>query len=125
MSSVTVKGFEQVQAAKFKLLEGMRPSGGLGKAVTYATLTLAKGVAGRAHVATGTLRSSITPDVNGITGRVYTASNRNPVSGASASVYAPFEEARGGSHALYSTTVRADAAKVLAEAAVILIKELP
>lgn len=124
-SSVTVQGMEQVQAALFKLLEAAKPSGGLGKAVTYATGMYAKGTAAHAHKLTGTLAASQTPEVDGLAGKVYTKGNVNPLSHTPASTYAPFEEARGGSHALYSTTFGQDTAKIASEALSIIVKELP
>jgi hypothetical protein len=125
MSSAIVQGYEQLQAARMKLVADMQPSGGLGAAVLYATQQYAAGTRGRVHVATGTYRASQTPEVKGLMGTVYTAGNRNPVSGASASVYGPVEEARGGSHAAYATTFEQDTAGIAAEAIRLIIKDLP
>ena len=125
MTSVIVQGYQELQAARVKLLAAMRPDGGLGKAVVYATAQEQRGVASRAHVDTGTYKSSIVPDVQGLMGRVYTESNRNPKSGARASVYGPIEEGRGGSHAAYGTTYRSDTSGIAADAIGIILTELP
>lgn len=121
----TVQGLEKIQAAKLKMLAAMQPQGGLGKAVLYATKAMAEGVIQRAHRDTGTLAASIIPRVSGLRGLVYTGAYQNPKSGTPASVYAPFEEARGGSHALYARTFQEDGLRVLEEAGKIIIAELP
>lgn len=123
--NATVLGYQELQNANRKLLEAMRPSGGLGKAVLYGTVQMQRGVISRTHVDTGTLKASQMGDVQGLSGRVYTASNRNPKSGASASTYGPFEERRGGSHAAYANTFKGDAPGVMGDAIKIIISELP
>jgi len=123
--NVTVQGYQQLQAAFEKIVADMRPNGGLGRAVLYATQQYQAGVKGRAHVDTGTYQSSITPDVQGLMGRVYTAANRNPKSGAAASVYGPYEERRGGSHAAYGLTFQQDTPRIAGEAIRIVVAELP
>jgi len=124
-NGVTVQGFEAIQNANRKLLESMKPSGALGKAVLYGTVQMQRGVITRAHTDTGTYKASQKGDVQGLTGRVYTASNRNPKSGAFASAYGPYEEARGGSHAAYANTFKGDAPGVMGDAIKIVIAELP
>lgn len=125
MSGAIVQGYEQLQAARMKLVADMQPSGGLGAAVIYATQRYQDGTQSRVHVATGTYRASQTPEVKGLMGMVYTAGNRNPVSGASASVYGPEEEARGGGHAAYATTFEQDTAGIVSEAMRLIIAGLP
>lgn len=124
-NEVTVQGYEQIQAANRQLLDAMRPSGALGQAVLYGAQQLAKGTTARVHVDTGTYKASQTADVRGLVGTVYTASNRNPKSGAAASAYGPYEEARGGSHAAYATTFKDDAPGVMAEAIRLVVAALP
>lgn len=124
-NSVVVQGYEAIQNANRKLLEAMKPSGGLGKAVLYGTVQMQRGVITRAHRDTGTYASAQTADARGLSGQVYTASNRNPKSGEAASAYGPYEEARGGSHAAYGTTFRSDAPGVMADAIKIVVSELP
>jgi hypothetical protein len=120
-----VTGFEELQAANRKLIESMKPSGALGKAVVYGVQQFQKGTTARAHRDTGTYAASQMTNVQGLVGRVYTASNRNPKSGGVASVYGPIEEARGGSHAAYATTFATDAPGVMGTAIGLVIAELP
>ena len=124
-NSVIVQGYEQLQAANRKLLEDMKPSGGLGKAVLYGAQQFQKGTTSRAHRDTGTYAASQMAELQGLVGRVYTASNQNPKSGTAASVYGPYEEARGGSHAAYATTFKDDAPGVMMDAVAIIVSTLP
>lgn len=124
-NSVTVQGYEALQNANRKMLEAMKPSGGLGKAVLYGTVQMQRGVISRAHTDTGTYKASQTAGVQGLSGKVYTAANRNPRSGAAASAYGPFEEARGGGHAAYANTFKGDAPGVMGDAIKIVVSELP
>jgi hypothetical protein len=121
----TVQGLEKIQAARLKLLKAMEPSGAFGRAVLYATTELFEGVQGRIHVDTGTYRAAQIPKVQGLVDQIYTGAYRNPKSGTAASVYGPYEEARGGSHAAYANTVRSDAPGVLGQAAKLVIEDLP
>ena len=125
MSGAIVKGYEQLQAANRALIAAMQPGGALGQAIVYGTQKMQEGVASRAHRDTGTYAASQTARVQGLVGHVYTAANRNPKGGALASVYGPIEEARGGSHAAYATTVKSDAPSVMAEAVKLVIADLP
>ena len=124
-NSVTVQGYEKIQEARRQFVYAMQPQGAFGAANKYATLQLMRGVRARAHVATGTYRASITPEFDGLYGRVYVAPNRNPVSGQSASVYGPHEEARGGSHAAFAGAMAQDGARALQDGVNILIRALP
>jgi hypothetical protein len=124
-NSVTVQGYEQIQEAQRKLVEALKPSGGLGKAVLYGTVQMQRGTISRIHRDTGTYAASQAADVQGLTGSVYTKANRNPKSGTAASVYGPHEEARGGGHAAYGTTFKSDAPGVMADAIAIIVSELP
>jgi hypothetical protein len=124
-NSVTVQGYEEIQAAQRKLLEALKPSGALGKAVLYGTVQMQRGTMSRAHRDTGTYAASQTADVQGLAGRVYTAGNANPRTGEAASAYGPYEEARGGGHAAYGTTFKSDAPGVIGDAIKIIIAELP
>lgn len=54
MSGAIVQGYEQLQAARMKLVADMQPSGGLGAAVIYATQRYQAGTQSRVHVATDT-----------------------------------------------------------------------
>ena len=80
----------------------------------------------RAHVDTGTYRSSIQAEFDGLFGRVYVANNRNPKTGKSAAVYGKFEEARGGSHAAFANAANSVDAKQAGQDGIeILINALP
>jgi len=122
--TITVRGYEEIQAANMRILEGMKPDGALGRAVLYATRALQQGTASRAHRDTGTLAASQMAEVQGLQGRVYTADNANPKSGDLASVYGPFEEARGGDHAFYNQTMESDAPTILEVAGAQIVREL-
>ena len=124
-NSVTVQGYEQLQEATRKLVYEMKPQGAFGAANKYATLQLMRGARVRAHVDTGTYRSSISASFDGLYGRVYVAANRNPKSGQSASVYGPHEEARGGSHAAFAGAMAQDGARAIQDGTEILIRALP
>lgn len=121
----TVRGLEKIQAARLQLLKAMEPQGAFGRAVLYATTELAQGVMERIHVDTGTYRAAQIPRVQGLVGRVYTGAYRNPKSGTPASVYGPYEEARGGSHAAYANTYKSDGPRVLGRAAQMVREDLP
>lgn len=124
-NSIVVQGYQELQAANRKLIAAVTPSGALGKAVIDATTILREGTAARAHKVTGTYSASQMVKVDGLLGMVYTASNRNPVSGTAASTYGPFEEARGGSHAAYQQTVTQDGPRALGAAVATVIAALP
>jgi hypothetical protein len=124
-NSVIVKGYQEIQDAERKLLEAMKPSGGLGKAVLYGTTQMQRGTISRVHRDTGTYAASQATTIQGLSGSVYTKPNRNPKSGLAASAYGPYEEARGGSHAAYGTTFKSDAPGVMGDALAIIIAELP
>lgn len=122
---LTIQGYQELQAAAHKLLDATRPAGALGAAVAAATKAYAEGTERRAHQRTGTLAASQTPEQDGLRGRVYTAANSNPESGVPASVYAPFENARGGSHGFYTATFRQDTPSVAQAAIAAVIRALP
>lgn len=124
--SVTVKGYEELQEASRKLVYAMNPAGAMGQANRYATLQLMRAVRVRAHVDTGTYRSSIQAEFDGLHGRVYVADNRNPKSGQSAAVYGKHEEARGGSHAAFANAAASQDANAAAQEGIqIIIGGLP
>lgn len=120
-----VEGYEELQAANRKLLAAVRPEGALGAANLYATKSMLRGVEGRVHTDTGTYKASLRAEFTGLVGRVYVAPNRNPKSGAIASMYAKHEEARGGSHAAFANTARQDEQRVAQEATQLIVGALP
>lgn len=121
-----IKGFEEIQEAHRKLVYEMSPRGAFGRANQKATLDLMRAVRVRAHVDTGTYRSSIVAEFDGLFGRVYVAPNRNPKSGQLASVYGQYEEARGGSHAAFANASKSvEAQQATQDGIEILIDALP
>jgi len=123
--SAVVKGYEELQAANRKLLAAVQPQGALGAANLYATKSMLRGVEGRVHTDTGTYKASLRAEFTGLVGRVYVAPNRNPKSGAIASMYARHEEARGGSHAAFANTAKQDEQRVAQEGVQLIIGALP
>jgi hypothetical protein len=121
----TVQGLEKIQQARMRLIADMQPSGGLGKAVLYGTTQMFRGVQTRIHRDTGTYAAAQIPKVDGLKGSVRTGAYKNPKSGQSASVYGPYEEARGGGHAAYANTFKGDAPGVMGDAIKIVVSELP
>lgn len=122
---VTIEGYEKLQAANRKLLAAVKPNGALGAANLFVTKSMQRGVESRVHVDTGTYKSSILADFAGTVGRVYVAANRNPKGGGLASVYAKYEEGRGGSHAAFANTARQDGQRVAQEGVQLIIEALP
>ena len=79
----------------------------------------------RADVDTGTYAGAQQLEYAALLGRVFTGDARNPISGQAASSYAPYEEARGGSHAAYQQTVAQDGEQAIHAALGVLIAALP
>ena len=123
--NITVQGLPGLQAITRQIRETALPSGALGQAVTEATAAYAQGTASRAHRDTGTMVGAQTAEVSGLMGKVYTASATNPRSGQSASTYAPYEEARGGSHAFYNATFQQDTLRIGTGALQRIVERLP
>lgn len=120
--SVEIGGLAQLERAMGQI---QRIGVALGQAVAHTTQRMQQGVQQRTHVLTGTLQSAQSYQVDGLMGSVFTASKRNPLSGATTDTYGPVEESRGGGHAAYANAVQGDAAKVLDEAGEIIIRALP
>lgn len=124
-TSTTIVGLPELQAAAQKLRQAMAVGGGLGGAVAYATKAYSEALRGAVHVDTGTYQSAQSFELSGLVGRAYTGDKRNPRSGQSASTYGPYEEARGGSHAAYSTTYGQKTPQIAGDALAILLADLP
>lgn len=103
----------------------MSVGGGLGGAVAYATKVYSQTLQHAVHVDTGTYSAAQTYQVDGLTGRAFTSDKTNPKTGQAASVYGPYEEARGGGHAAYGTTYQRDTPRIVGEALTILVGSLP
>lgn len=123
--SVTIQGLSGLHTIARQLRDTALAGGALGKAVAAATQAYAQGTARNAHRDTGTMAGAQTAEVSGLMGRVYTASASNPKSRQSASVYAPYEEGRGGPHAFYNTTYQQDTPRIVADIDQLLRSALP
>lgn len=122
---IAVQGLPGLQTLARQVRDTALPNGALSKAVAYATQAYAEGTQRRAHRDTGTMAGAQTAEVSGLMGRVYTANASNPKTGQAASVYAPYEEARGSAHAFYNTTYQQDTPRIAADALRILADALP
>jgi hypothetical protein len=122
---VVVQGYQELQAAAQKLVAAAQPSGALGKAVQFATLQFSR--ASRAARTSRPARIRARSYSTTLTCSVMSSSRRTPipVSGSLASVYGPIEEARGGEHAAWATTMQQDAPGVMVQAAQIILASLP
>ena len=123
--SITIQGTQGLPLLSRQLRETALPNGALGQAVAQATRAYAEGTQRRAHRDTGTMAGAQTAEVSGLMGKVYTASASNPKTGQAASTYAPYEEARGGSHAFYNTTYQQDTPRIVADIDQLLRSALP
>ena len=123
--SVTIQGLSGLHTIARQLRDTALAGGALGKAVAAATQAYAQGTARNAHRDTGTMAGAQTAEVSGLMGRVYTASASNPKNRQSASVYAPYEEGRGGPHAFYNTTYQQDTPRIVADIDQLLRSALP
>lgn len=122
---IAVQGLPGLQTLARQVRDTALPNGALSKAVEYAAKSFALGTALRAHRKTGTMEEAQTYEINGLYARVYTGDKHNPETGQLASLYAPYEEARGGAHAFYDTTFTRTAESVAAGALLLIEGELP
>lgn len=122
---IAVQGLPGLQTLARQFRDTALPNGALSKAVASATQAYAEGTQRRAHRDTGTMSSAQTAEVSGLMGRVYTANASNPKTGQAASVYAPYEEARGSAHAFYNPTFQQDTPRIAADALQMLADALP
>lgn len=104
--NLEVKNLKQVQQAMRATIQKLEPEGTQG-AVAFATLGIHRWMTmpDHTHVDTGRLRNSLFPEINGQTGRIFTNVN-----------YAPYEEARGGTHAFMTRAETEGAPGIAAKA---------
>lgn len=124
-----IAGIQRMQDANAKRMALLQPRSGLGRAIRDATTKLHRYAVSITHVDTGTLRAAHRMDYSesgGIArGRIFIDPNAvNPKSKRKASLYGPFEEARGGSHAFYGRTISERGAQIMREAAEQLRREV-
>ena len=122
---IVVTGAAEAQAAIAAILKALGSGGALGKAVEAATDIFHAGTTSRVHMDTGTYMRAQEVEYTALLGRVFTGDARNPISGEAASTYAPYEEARGGSHAAYQQTFAGDTTKAIDAARATLLAVLP
>lgn len=113
---VSIKGIQEAQRANIRHIAAMKPGGGFGRAIQYATIQAHRYATSITHVDTGSLKASHRMDVSGLRGRVYIDPSSPGIRGRTAttrrsystkqrpSVYGPFEHGRGGKHAFYQRT---------------------
>jgi len=103
---LSIQGLQQAQATNNRAIAALRPSGNLGKAVQYGTISAHRYAVGLTHVDTGSLKSSHRMEIKGLRGEVYIDPNAvNPRSNQRTAMYGPYEHDRGGEHAFYARVV--------------------
>lgn len=88
-----IRGLKETQEAATAVVQALQPDGAAGAAVQFAVLGLHRYMSTIVHVDTGRLKNSLFPQIDGLTGMIVPNV-----------VYAPYEEARGGSHAFMTRT---------------------
>ena len=68
---LSITGLQEAQAANNRAIAAVRPSGGLGRAVQYGTVSAHRYALGYTHVDTGALKSSHRMELSDTRGRVY------------------------------------------------------
>jgi len=99
---IEVKNLREVRRAMTRTIQALEPKGTQG-AVAFATLGLHRFMSAIVHVRTGRLKNSLFPEVTETQGRIFTNVN-----------YAPYEEARGGTHAFMTRTEKEGAPGIAA-----------
>lgn len=116
--SMTITGLQEVQDLNIRLIAAMKPSGGLGRAVKYATTEAHRYAVAITHVDTGALRASHRMEIEGLRGIIsIDPTAKNPRSKALTSEYGVVEHERGGQHAFYERTVKERGGKISQRAA--------
>lgn len=122
----SIEGIQELQELNDRLMAELTPRGGLGKAVHEATVLAHRYVLSIAHVDTGAMRAAQRQTYKDLTGRIYTdPSAVNPDNKALPSDYIAYEEARGGSHAVYTRTEQEALPRIGDQAISIVVKRLP
>lgn len=105
-----IKGLQEAQRAMNKQIAALRPTSKFGQAVKRVTIALQRYAVSITHVwpvKGGGLRASHRMYLaeNELEGRIFIDPSAINPRGQRPSIYGPFEEARGGSHAFYHRTV--------------------
>lgn len=123
-----IKGIQQAQTAAIRALAAVQPSGGLGRAIRWATAAAHRFAVQNTVVDTGSWRASQTPQmVDETHGRVFiNPDSVNPKSRSKPSVYGPILEARkGGRYAVYQRTYQEAGPDIVRQAGKMIESELP
>jgi len=105
---IMIKGLQKAQHDNNQRIAALRPSSHFGAAVKDVTIGMHRHAVAITHVWNfkgGGLRASHRMALNGLRGRVYIDKRAVNPRGQRPSVYGPYEEARGGTHAFYSRAV--------------------
>lgn len=97
--SLQIQGLEETQRRLVALADEVRASGGLEGIIASGTLRAHAYATKVVHVLTGRLKNSLHP-------RVHTRGNNVHGVVRTNVLYAPYEHARGGSHAFFDRTVK-------------------
>jgi len=104
MSSPSIRGLQEAQAANNRLIAAIQPNSGLGRGLLYLTTAVHRDAVATTHVITGSLRGSHRmAQESPLRYRIYIDPGAvNPRSNQYPSIYGMFEHGRGGSHAFYA-----------------------
>ena len=89
------KNLKKVQAQMVRAARELESGNAAQEAIQFVTLGMHRYMTIVVHVRTGRLKNSLFPEINGLHGRIFTNVN-----------YAPYEEARGGTHAFMERTAK-------------------
>lgn len=121
---LTIRGLQEAQDAINRAEAALAPSGGLGRAVQHVTAGAHRYAVTIAHVDTGAMRAAQRHETRGTRGEVYTDPGAvNPRTKERPADYIRYEEARGGSHAVYTRTVQEAGPKLLEQGTRIVLEE--
>jgi hypothetical protein len=129
---LTIRGIQEAQRANLRIINAMKPSGGLGRAIQYALGALHRRAVYNTPWDTGSLRASHRIEWNGgYRGRIYIDPGAtNPRSSQRPAEYGPRLHAqgkipgiRGGVRAFYTYTVEAFGEQIARDAIRIVVKE--
>ena len=123
MVSVTITGIQEAHAANLRAIAAVKPEGGLGRAIQYATTAAHQYAVSITHVDTGALRASERMALFGTRGEIFLdPTARNPRGGERTAIYGVTEHERGGSHAFFRRTID-EAGERIGTTAVQMIKD--
>ncbi len=89
------RNLKRVQTQMLRAARELQPGNAAGEAIQFVTLGMHRYMTIIVHVRIGRLKNSLFPEINGLRGRIFTNV-----------IYAPYEEARGGTHAFMERTAK-------------------